>query len=64
MAKQRIRQMQPKQIGQRRIGPVEIYAPRVWCEQAWLVCRRGRAVMHEWMHFCPCSFRPILINYR
>jgi hypothetical protein len=32
MAKQRLRQMDAQQIGQRRIGPVEIHAGRIRCE--------------------------------
>ena len=51
MAKQRIGQMQPQQIGQRRIGPVEIHPRRVRREQSRLVGRSGCAIMHEWLHF-------------
>ena len=37
MAKQRIRQMDAQQIGQRRIGPVEIHAGGIGREQSRLV---------------------------
>ena len=63
VAKQRIGQMQAQQIGQRRIGAVEIHARRVRREQSRLV-GGGSAILLEWLHFCPCSFRPILIIYR
>ena len=41
MAKQRIGQMDAKQIGQRRIGAVEIHARRVRRQQSGLVGRGG-----------------------
>jgi hypothetical protein len=64
MPKQRLGQMQPQQIGQRRIGPVEIHSRRIRREQSRLA-GGGRAILLEWLHFIsPCSFRPILIIYR
>ena len=64
MAKQRLGQMQPQQIGQRRIGPVEIHPRRIRREQSRLV-GGGCAILLEWLHFISsCSFRPILIIYR
>ena len=51
MAEQRIGQMQPQQIGQRRIGAVEIHARRIGREQSRLVGRICRAIMHAWLHF-------------
>ena len=51
MVKQRIRQMQPQQIRQRRIGPVEIHARGVGCEQARPVGRSRDAIVLEWLHY-------------
>ena len=51
MAEQRIRQMQPQQIGQRRIGPVEIHPCRIRREQSRLIGRTCRAILHAWLHF-------------
>ena len=51
MAKQRVGQMQPQQIGQRRIGPVEIHPRRIGREQSRLIGRACRAIMHAWLHF-------------
>ena len=51
MAEQRIGQMQPQQIGQRRIGPVEIHPRRIRREQSRLIGRTCRAIMHAWLHF-------------
>ena len=51
MAKQRVGQMQPQQIRQRRIGAVEIHARGVRREQSRLVGRRRRAILLEWLHF-------------
>ena len=50
MAKQRVRQMQPQQIRQRRIGPVEIHARGVGREQARPVGRSRHAIVLEWLH--------------
>ena len=51
MAEQRIGEMQPQQIGQRRIGPVEIHPRRIRREQSRLIGRSCRAIMHAWLHF-------------
>ena len=51
MAEQRIGKMQPQQIGQRRIGPVEIHPCRIRREQSRLIGRSRRAIMHAWLHF-------------
>ena len=50
MVKQRLGQMQPQEIRQRRIGPVEIHPRGVRCQQTRLV-GRGRAILFEWLHF-------------
>ena len=50
MAEQRVGEMQSQQIGQRRIGPVEIHARRIGREQSRLIGRACRAIMHAWLH--------------
>ncbi len=51
MAEQRLGQMQPQQIGQRRVGPVEIHSRRIRRKQSRLVGQSCRAIMHAWLHF-------------
>jgi hypothetical protein len=57
MTKQRIREMNPQQIGQRRIGPVEIHAGSIGREQSRLVgwsCRIDFAwLLHLQLLFVP-----------
>jgi hypothetical protein len=50
MAKHRIRQMQPQQIRQRRVGPIEIHAGGVGRQQSGLIGNIGGAVVLEWLH--------------
>ncbi len=52
MAKQRIRQMNAKQIRQRRIGPVKIHAGRIRRQQPLLIDRGcSTIVLIEQLHF-------------
>src|SRR5258708_31249430 len=53
MAKQRIRQMDAKQIRQRRIGAVEIHARGIRREQPGLIRRNRRVVMLAWLVHLP-----------
>ena len=50
MAEQRVGEMEPQQISQRRIGPVEIHPRRIRREQSRLIGRSCRAIMHAWLH--------------
>ena len=51
MAKQRIGQMDAQQVGQRRVGAVEIHARRIRRQQSGLIGRRGRrGVLAELVH--------------
>jgi len=50
MAKQCVRQMQAKQIRQRRIGTIEIHAGSVRRQQSRLIDGIGGAVVLECLH--------------
>jgi hypothetical protein len=50
MAEQPIRKMDTKQIGQRRIGPIEIHAGRIRRQQSRLVRRSGYIVFFWLLH--------------
>ena len=58
MTKQRIRQVEPQQIGQRRIRPVEIHPGGVRREQARLILEVHSRSCFSGCIFNPCSFRP------
>jgi hypothetical protein len=50
MAKQRLRQMDAQQVGQRRVSTIKIHARRIRRQQAWLRIRIGNAILRTRLH--------------
>jgi hypothetical protein len=65
MAKQRVGEMDAEQIGQRRIGAVEIHAGSIRREQSWLLGWRCHIVMFaRLVHLQPLFVPPIIAIFR